>query len=85
MNDDCVTVDELLLEIANYKSNGQEMAAEELKRLCITSYTAYNYLRDRVHDAWLPARARTDVRDILLYIRIKLHAFEEYGQRQPHE
>ncbi len=85
MNDDCVTVDELLLEIANYKSNGQEMAAEELKRLCITSYTAYNYLRDRVHDAWLPARTWGRVRDILLYIRTKLYAFEQYGQRHPYE
>ncbi len=85
MNDDCVTVDELLLEIADYKNNGQEMAAEELKRLCSTSYAAYEYLQDRVHDAWLPARARADVRDILLHIRIKLHAFEEYGLRHPYE
>ncbi len=44
MNDDCVTVDELLLEISNYTNNDQEMAAEKLKRLCATSYEAYSYL-----------------------------------------
>ncbi|MGZ4849338.1 MAG: hypothetical protein ACXV2D_07620 [Halobacteriota archaeon] len=83
MNNDCVTVDELILEIADYKSNDQEMAAEELKQLCATSYAAYDYLQDRVHDAWLPENARRQIRDVLLHIRIKLHAFQEYGRTYP--
>ncbi len=83
MNDDRVTVDELLLEIADYKSNSQEIAAEKLKRLCSRSYAAYDYLQDRVHDAWLPERARREVQHVLLHIRMRLHAFEEYGQRYP--
>ncbi|MGZ4852320.1 MAG: hypothetical protein ACXV3D_03915 [Halobacteriota archaeon] len=58
MHDDCVTVDELILEIADYKSNDQEVAVEKLKRLCSQSYEAYDYLQNRVHDVWLPERAR---------------------------
>ncbi len=45
MNDDCVTVDKLLLKMSPYVSKDQEMAAETLKRLCATSYAAYEYLR----------------------------------------
>ncbi len=85
VNNDCVTVDELLLEIADYANNYQEMAAEKLKRLCATSYAAYEYLQDRVHDPWLPERTRQYVRDILLHIRIMLRAFDEYGHRHPYE
>lgn len=78
MSDDCVTVDELLLEIADYASNDQEMAAEKLKRLCSTSYAAYDYLRDRVHDAWLPDRTRQHVRRILMTIKERLRASREW-------
>ncbi len=85
MNTDCVTVDELLLEIADYTNNDQEMAAEKLKRLCVTSYEAYEYLQDRVHDPWLPERTRGYVREILQHVRIMLHAFEAYGHRHPFE
>ena len=83
MNDDCVTVDELLLEIADYKSNYQEVAVETLKRLCSQSYEAYNYLEDRVHDPWLPERTRRHVSDVLLTVRMRLHAFQEYGRTYP--
>ncbi len=50
MRNDCVTVDELLLVIADYKSNYQEVAAEQLKRLCSQSCEAYSYLQDRAHN-----------------------------------
>ncbi len=80
MHNDCVTVDELLIEIADYKSSYQEVAVETLKRLCSKSYEAYNYLEDRVHDVWLPDRARRHVRDVLLTVRMRLHAFQEYGR-----
>ncbi len=85
MNNDCVTVDELLLEIADYTNNGQEVAAERLKRLCSQSYEAYDYLKDRSHDSWLPERARMHVRHVLLSIRSQLHAFQEYGRRYQDE
>ncbi len=79
MNNDCLIVDEFLLEIADYANNGQEIAIEKLKRLCSQSYEAYDYLQDRVHDAWLPERTRRHVRDVLLHVRMRLHAFQEYG------
>ncbi len=85
MNNDCVTVDELLLEIADYSNNGQEVAAEKLRRLCSQSYEAYDYLQYRVHDPWLPERARMHVRHILLNVRSQLHAFQEYGRTYPQE
>ncbi len=83
MHHDCLIVDELLLEIADYKSNGQEVAVETLQRLCSRSYEAYSYLQDRAHDSWLPERTRRHVRHVLLYIRSRLHAFQEYGRRYP--
>ena len=58
MNNNCVEVDELILIIADYKSDYADMAAEKLLRKCSTSWEAYQYLRDRVHDAWLPNSAR---------------------------
>ncbi|MGZ4881963.1 MAG: hypothetical protein ACXV7G_13045 [Halobacteriota archaeon] len=70
-----MSVDELLLEIADYKNNDQEVAVENLKRLCSQSYEAYDYLQDRAHDAWLPERTRRYVREVLLHIRMQLHAF----------
>jgi hypothetical protein len=58
MNNDCLEVDELILEIADYKSDLADAAAEKLFRKCSTSWGAFQYLRDRVHDAWLPNSAR---------------------------
>ncbi|MGZ4847287.1 MAG: hypothetical protein ACXV7G_10245 [Halobacteriota archaeon] len=83
MCNDSLTVDELLLEIADYKSNDREVAVEKLKRLCSQSYEAYSYLQDRVHDVWLPERARRHMRHMLLHVRMRLHAFQEYGRTYP--
>ncbi len=85
MGNECVTADELLSEIADYANNGQEAAAERLKRLCSCSYEAYKYLQDRVHDPWLPERARQQVRHVLLSIRARLCASQEYGWAYPDE
>ncbi len=85
MNEDCLLVDELLLEMADYANNGQEAAAERLNRLCSRSYAAHEYLQDRVHDPWLPERARQDVRHVLQSIRMRLHASQEYGRAYPDE
>ncbi len=73
MHRDCVTVDELLLEIADYANNDQEVAVETLRRLCSQSYEAYDYLQDRVHDPWLLERARRHVGDVLMTIRAVKH------------
>ncbi len=65
MNNNCVEVDELILEIADYKNDLAEMAAEKLLRKCSTSWESYQYLRDRVHDSWLPNSARQQLRRII--------------------
>ncbi|MGA9080334.1 MAG: hypothetical protein WB581_08915 [Halobacteriota archaeon] len=41
MNRDCVEVDELILEIADYKSDFAEIYAEKLFRKCSTSWPVY--------------------------------------------
>ncbi|MGZ4865192.1 MAG: hypothetical protein ACXV5H_11445 [Halobacteriota archaeon] len=82
MISDCVTVDELLLEIADHKNEHQESAAEQLKRLCSQSYEAYSYLQHRLHDAWLPKHTRRQVRDVSLHIRIRFYAFREYVRKE---
>ena len=79
MNNDCVEVDGLILEIADYKNDYADMAAEKLLRKCSTSWEAYQYLQDRVHDAWLPNDARQQLRRIVKRIRMQIHQSREYG------
>jgi hypothetical protein len=79
MNDDRVEVDELILEIADYKSDYADIAVEKLLRMCSTSWEAYQYLQDRVHDAWLPDYARQQLRRIIKRIKVQIHQRLEYG------
>jgi flagellar biosynthesis chaperone FliJ len=62
MNNDCAEVDELLLELADYKNDYAEMAVEKLLRKCSTSWDACQYLQDGVRKPWLPNPARQQVR-----------------------
>ena len=64
MNNDCVEVDELILEIADYKNDYADMAAEKLLRKCSTSWEAYQYPQT-AHDGWLPDSARQQLRRII--------------------
>ena len=79
MNNDCVEVDELILEIADYKNDLADMAAETLFRKCSTSWEAYQYLRDRVHDSRLLDSARQQLRRIIKRIQMHMHQCREYG------
>ena len=79
VNNDSVEIDELLLQIADYKNDCADMAAEKLMRKCSTSWAAYQYLRDRVHDSWLPDRARQQLRLIIKRIKVRLLQRHEYG------
>ena len=79
MNNNCAEVDELILEIADYKSDYADMAAEKLLRGCSTSWEAYQYLRDREHDTWLPNSAREQLRRIIKSIQVQIHQRREYG------
>jgi hypothetical protein len=79
VNNDCAEVDELILVIAAYKNDYADMAAEKLMRKCSTSWEAYQYLRDRVHDAWLPDSARQQLRRIIKRIQAQIHQCREYG------
>jgi hypothetical protein len=79
VNNDFVEVDELILEIADYKNDCADVAAEKLLRKCSASWGAYQYLRDRVHDAWLPDSARQQLRRIIKRIQVHMHQCREYG------
>jgi hypothetical protein len=79
MNNDCGEVDELILEIADYKNDYADMAAEKLLRKCSTSWEAYQYLQDRVHDAWIPNSARQQLRRIIKRIQVQILQSHEYG------
>jgi hypothetical protein len=76
---DCAKVDELLLDLADYKNDYTDMVAEQLLRKCSTSWDAYRYLLDRVHDVWLPDSARQQVRRIIKWIQVQIHQSREYG------
>jgi flagellar biosynthesis chaperone FliJ len=79
MNNDCAEVDELILEIADYKNDYADMAAEKLLKKCSTNWEAYQYLQDRVHDPWLPDSARQQLRRIIKRIQVRIHQSREYG------
>jgi hypothetical protein len=79
MHNELVEVDELILEIADYKSDYVDVAAEKLVRKCSTSWEAYQYLKDRAHDAWIPDSARQQVRRIIKKIQVRVHQGREYG------
>jgi hypothetical protein len=79
MNNNCAEVDALILELADYKNDLADMAAEKLFRKCSTSWPAYQYLRDRVHDGWLPDRARQQLRQIIKKIQWQMLQRREFG------
>ena len=79
MNDDRVEVDKLILQIADYKNDYANVAAEKLLRKCLTSWEAYQYLQDRVRDVWLPDYARQQLRRIIRKIKEQMHQRREYG------
>jgi hypothetical protein len=79
MNNDRAEVDEFILEIADYKNDYVDMTAEKLFRKCSTSWEAYQYLQDRVHDTWLPDNARQQLRRIIKRVQVHIHQGREYG------
>jgi hypothetical protein len=79
VNNDCVEVDELIFELADYKNDYADMAAEKLLRKCSTSWEAFKYLQDRVHDPWIPDSARQQVRQIIKKIHVQINQQREYG------
>jgi hypothetical protein len=79
MKNDCREVDELIIELADYKNDYADTAAEKLFRKCSTSWEAYQYLRDRAHDVWLPDSARQQLRRIIKSIQVQIHQRREYG------
>ena len=72
MNNDCLEVDALPFEIADYTTDYSDMAVE-----------AYQYLRDRVHNAWLPDSARQQLRRIIKKIGVQIQ--QSRGYRWAHE
>ena len=79
MREDCTQVDELLRQLADYKNDHADMAAEKLLRKCSTSWEAFKYLQDRVHDPWIPDNARQQVRQIIKKIHVQINQQREYG------
>jgi hypothetical protein len=78
-HNDCAEVDELLLELADYKNDYADVAAEKLLRKCSSSWEVYEYLQDRVFDARIPDSARQQLRRIIKRIQVRLHQSREYG------
>jgi hypothetical protein len=79
VNNECLEVDELILELTDYKNDLADMAAEKLFRKCSTSWEAFQYLRDCVHEAWLPDSARQQVRRIIKRMQVQIPQSREYG------
>jgi len=81
MNNDCLEVDELILEIADRKNDYTGMAVEKLLRKCSVNWDAYQYLQTRVHDPGIPDSARQHLRRIIKKIQVQIHQGREYGWR----
>jgi len=79
MNNNCVKVEDLIFEIADYKNDLADVVTEKFFRKCSTSREAYQYLQDRVHDAWLPDSARQQLRRSIKRIQVQIHQAREFG------
>ncbi len=79
MKNDRLEVDELILELSDYINDYADMSAERLFRKCSSSWQSYQYLRDRVHDSWIPDRARQQLRQIIKKIQVQIHQSREFG------
>lgn len=77
MNNDCVEVDELILEISDYKNDFASVAAEKLLWKCSTGWLAHQYLQVRVHEPGVPDQARQEVRRIIKRIKVQLQQSHE--------
>ncbi|HYC19656.1 MAG TPA: hypothetical protein VEF35_03420 [Candidatus Bathyarchaeia archaeon] len=73
MNNDRAEVDELILEIADYKKSTIPMWLPKNFFGCARPVGELTkYLRDRAHDAWLPDSARQQIRRIVKRILVRL-------------
>jgi hypothetical protein len=77
LNNDSAEIDELLLQMADYKNDVADMAAERLFRKCSTSWQAQQYRRGRVHDLSTPDSARQQLRRIIKRIQVQIHLCRE--------
>ena len=77
MYNDYIVVDDLIAEIADSKSSYQIVAVETLKRLCLESCEAYDYLQGRVLDSRLPEHTQRRLGDVLTTVRTRLYACQE--------
>lgn len=80
MHNDHTVVDDLIAEIADSKSSYHEVAVEQLKRLCLQSCDAYDYLQGRVLDSRLPEYTQRRLGDVLATVRTRLYACQECRQ-----
>ncbi len=80
MYNDHIVVDHLIAEIADSKSSYQIVAVETLKRLCLQSCEAYDYLQGRVLDSRLPEYTQRRLGDVLATVRTRLYACQECTQ-----
>jgi hypothetical protein len=67
------------LQLADYKNDYADMAAVKLSKKYSTSWDAFKYLQDRVHDPWIPDSARQQVRQIIKQIQVQLNQQREYS------
>lgn len=78
MNNDCTEIDELLLQIADYKNDFASVAAEKFLWKCSTS-RAYQYLQGRVHEPSILDSGRQQLRRIVKKIGVQIHQSREHG------
>lgn len=78
MNSDCEKVDELILQLVDYKNDYADVAAEKLLRKCSRSWEAYQYLESHTHDTWLPDSTRQQLRQIINRIRMRIYQQREH-------
>jgi len=79
MNNGSAEIDELLLQMANYKNDLADMAAKKLFRKGSTSWEAYQYAQDRTHDSWPPDGARQQLRRIIKRMQVQIYQQREHG------
>jgi len=69
--EDLVEIDSLILDLEGRDYVLSVNAYETLKRKCSQDWETFKYLQERVHDVRISERARNQMHEIIMLIRMK--------------
>ena len=77
--EDLVEIDSLILDLEGRDYVLSVNAYETLKRKCSQDWETFKYLQERVHDLRISERARNQMHEIIMLIRMKAEVNQMLG------